>query len=111
MVVIEDQLLGVPHVQQPDSYSCGAAAAMSVGKYFGVGPDTIEEWKRALYTDEQRSTSPPAIAAALTSLGLRVGSFSDMTIADLETCTRAGFPVVTPVQHYASPTSFTNGHY
>ena len=36
-----------PDVRQHDHYSCGAAASMAVGKYFGVGPKTLEAWKRA----------------------------------------------------------------
>jgi predicted double-glycine peptidase len=106
-----DELLDVPHIQQDDSYSCGAAAAMSVGKFYNVGPDTIDEWKQALGTDQERSTSPPAIASCLSSLGLPVRGFSDMTIADLDTCWRAGFPVICPIQQYGSPTDFANGHY
>jgi HK97 family phage portal protein len=108
------ELLDLPDIRQQDDYSCGAAAAMAVGQYFGVGPDTLEEWKAALSTTEQKSTRPFAIVQYLTELGLVVTAGGDLTIEDLKACWRAGQPVICPIQEYGIPSkqaSFLYGHY
>jgi predicted double-glycine peptidase len=108
------ELLDVPDVRQHDNYSCGAAAAMSVGRFFGVGPDTLEEWKQALGTNEKTSTLPSAIVDYLRNLGLDVEPRQLMTVADLRQCWREGAPVICPIQEYGVPSkqaSFDYGHY
>ena len=108
-------LIEVPDIRQTDHYSCGAAAAMCVGKYFGVGPDTLPAWKKALGTDVQQSTSPQAIVNYFSSLGLRVTASSNLTIGDLKAYTQNGSPVIVAVQDYGSElpekASFDYGHY
>ena len=100
-VVLDD----FPDVRQPTHWSCGAAASMAVGKFFGVGPDTIEEWIDALGTTEEKSTAPQAIIDYLRSLGLDVEVRDGMTIDDLEQEFRKGRPVICPVQDYSGQRS------
>jgi hypothetical protein len=93
-------ILDVPDVRQPDHWSCGAAAAMSVGRYFGVGPDDIEAWKKAVGTTGEKSTSAKAIETYLTRLGLQVTAAPNQTITDLSRSIAAGRPVICPAQDY-----------
>jgi len=108
-------LIEVPDIRQHDHFSCGAAAAMSVGKYFGVGPETLEEWKKALGTDVEESTRPQSIIDYFSSLGLHVEAKSNLTLDDLEKYHRWGMPVITPVQDYGpyvpAKAKFAYGHY
>ena len=60
----------IPGVQQRDDYSCGAAALMAVGSYFGVGPDDLEEYKKKLGTNEENGTNVYEILKYARELGL-----------------------------------------
>lgn len=108
-------VIEVPDERQPDHFSCGAAAAMSCGKYFEVGPDDIEEWKEALGTTLAESTHPSAIVNYLSSLGLKVTAQHKMTIEDLWAHIANDEPVICPVQDYMnlreSGATFDYGHY
>lgn len=108
-------LLEVPDIRQPDHFSCGACASMCVGKYFGVGPDNLDDWKKALGTDVQQSTKPMAIVEFLSSLGLVVTAAHNMTLDDLRRFWKAGQPVICPVQDYGpflpDRAQFDYGHY
>lgn len=109
-----DGLLEVPNVPQPDAFSCGAASAMSVGRYFGVGPTDLDNWKQLLGTDPEKGTSPESIAATLTLLGLRVETRHEMSLEDLADCWQQGWPVIVPIQDYApniEPDDYDDGHY
>lgn len=108
------ELIDLPDIRQHDSYSCGSAAACSVGRFFGVGPETLEEWKTALGTTEKDSTRPEAIVDYLTELGLQVTPKQGMTVDDLAACWKAGCPVITPIREYGVPSkqaSAEYGHY
>jgi HK97 family phage portal protein len=110
----DGDLLELPDIRQEDNYSCGAAVAMSVGKYFGVGPDTLEEWKAALDTTPENSTRPWKIVQYLAELGLRVTAAAGLTVDDLRDFWKKGMPVICPIQEYGIPSkqaSFDYGHY
>lgn len=95
--------------------NCGAAATMCVGRYFGVGPATLPEWKKALGTSEKESTHPEAISAYLQSLGLSVQARHGMSLDDLDQLTKRGCPVIVCVQDYGPEVpkgaKFAYGHY
>src|ERR1022692_2176214 len=42
----------VPNVQQTTNFSCGAAVVQSIMSYFGVGPDSQEEYMKGLSTSK-----------------------------------------------------------
>ena len=95
----------VPDIRQDTDYRCGAAAAMSVGKYFGVGPDTLEQWSDELGTTAAQSTSPEAIVSYLSGLGLAVNARQNMSVDDLAAETAAGRPVIVCCQDYVAQNS------
>jgi SPP1 gp7 family putative phage head morphogenesis protein len=109
------KILEVPDIRQKDHYSCGACATMSVGRYFGVGPEKLEEWKDALGTTLEKSTHPSAIVAYLKSLGLHVEDRQNLTISDLKQYISQGMPVIVPVQDYGNRrepgADYSYGHY
>jgi hypothetical protein len=110
----DDCLVELPDVRQNDTYSCGAAVAMSVGKYFGVGPDTLKEWKDLLGTTRAKSTTPEAICKVLTDLGCQVVCKQDMTEDDLCYYHKLGIPVICPIQEWGDPrvkAADTYGHW
>lgn len=108
-------ILDVPDVRQPNRYSCGAAASMCVGKFFEVGPDSIQEWEAALGTTLEKSTHPMRIVQYLSQLGLAVTAAQGMTIDDLRMFVSKGCPVICPVQDYGDQrepgAAFLYGHY
>lgn len=110
-----EQLIEVPDIRQRDHYSCGAAATMSVGRYFGVGPSKLEQWKKLLGTDVEESTKPTAIVSVLEQMGLTVESHEQLTIDDLERYTSQDMPVICPIQDYGprvpKQARYSYGHY
>jgi len=109
-----DQALPYSDVRQKDNYSCGAAASMSVGGLFKVGPKTLEEWKTVLGTTVEHSTEPMRIVEYFTELGLAVTACHDLTIDDLRAAWRQGKACICPIQEYGVPSkqaSFNYGHY
>jgi len=111
----ELRLVEVPDIRQEDHYSCGAACSMSVGQYYGVGPGTLEGWKRLLGTNVHESTHPQAIEQVFSSLGLDVEARDGLSVSDLADYTQAGIPVVCCVQDYGpavpAEARFAYGHY
>ena len=95
----------VPDIRQDTDYRCGAASAMCVGKYFGVGPETLEEWSDELGTTAAQSTSPDAIISYLSRLGLAVNARQGMSVDDLAAETAAGRPVICCCQDYVAQNS------
>jgi hypothetical protein len=107
-------LIELPDIRQRDKYSCGAACCMSVGKHFGVGPDTLPEWKELFNTEETQSTSPRAILSTLGSLGLLTRAQERLTVDDLAETTAEGMPVICCVQYTdkeKEQRSNRNGHW
>jgi SPP1 gp7 family putative phage head morphogenesis protein len=109
------KILEVPDIRQRDHYSCGAAAAMAVGKYFGVGPKSLTEWKHELGTVIEESTHPSAIVKYFLKLGLDVDAREGMTLDDLKIYIDEGMPIICPVQDYGpfvpAKAKFAYGHY
>jgi predicted double-glycine peptidase len=108
-----DRLIDLADIRQRDSFSCLAACAMMCGKKFGVGPDTLEEWKSILRTSEKESTRPMNIVRYLSELGLEVNPRFNMSLDDLRECWIAGKPVIACIQEYGVPSkhaSYLYGH-
>ena len=107
----------LPEIHQPDYYSCGAAALMSIGSYFGVGPEDIEAWKTDLCTRTDTGTDvEPIVEYARNKLMLDVTLVErDMTDEQLRASLDAGKPVICPIQAYGEPAEYEklneNGHY
>jgi hypothetical protein len=60
----------LPDVSQPDGYSCGASALMSICAYYGVGPRTIDEFKKELKSNPESGTNYREMVRFACSLGL-----------------------------------------
>ena len=107
----------LPEIHQPDYYSCGTAASMSIGSYFGVGPEDIEAWKSDLCTRTDTGTDvEPIVEYARNKLMLDVTLVErDMTDEQLRASLDAGKPVICPIQAYGEPAEYEklneNGHY
>ncbi|HVC95256.1 MAG TPA: C39 family peptidase [Pirellulales bacterium] len=108
----------IPTVAQPDESSCGAAALMSVCRYFGVGPDSIDEYVDALGTNERTGTYYKDIVAYARRMGLDASSEFDMTAEQLQDLVGKRIPVICSIQAHASdpsvyddPDSNDDGHY
>jgi predicted double-glycine peptidase len=112
----------LPHVEQPDSISCGAAAMMSVCNFYGVGPLRIKDFKSDLHTN-QAGTTYRNMASFARKLGLEVAvehseTTPPMTLDRLQDYLTQGKPVICSIQAYATPTkvyddptSNEDGHY
>lgn len=108
----------LPEVQQPDAYSCGAAALMSVAAYYGVGPEKLEDFKAALGTTPEHGTYYRNMETYACSLGLDVSVHTDMTCDELKKLLDEHAPVILSIQAYAddpkvydNPASNADGHY
>ena len=105
----------IPDIRQDTHWTCGCCATQVVAKHFGVGPDKIEDYIKALDATETHSTNPQNIVAYLMSLGLKVHARSHMTIGQLATAIKHGSPVIVCLQDYGSvrpaAAAFNFGHY
>lgn len=70
-------LIDAPDLRQPNNYSCALAAA-SIGRMYGLGPDSMEDWMRELKTT-RNGTHCYNIAKYLTRLGLDARVERNMT--------------------------------
>src|SRR5690349_108964 len=74
----------LPTVRQPDDYSCGAAALMSVCRHYGVGPYELADFVDALGTNRVSGTYFKNIVAYARQLGLKAEWRDGMTVEDLQ---------------------------
>jgi HK97 family phage portal protein len=112
---VSTKCLDLPDFRQEADFDCGAAATRIVCGFFGVGPETEQEYIEALGTTEVDGTAPAAICTFLTSMGLEAVARQDLTLDDLKNFTAAGSPVICPIQDYESgPAEIAHeesGHY
>jgi predicted double-glycine peptidase len=108
----------LPTVEQPDDYSCGAAALMSICWHFGVGPRDLKEFKSKLHTDTEEGTHFKDMVRYARTLGLEATAQPDMTCEQLEKFIAEGKPVICSMQAHADhpkdyddPKNNDNGHY
>jgi predicted double-glycine peptidase len=112
----------LPHVEQPDEVSCGAACMMSICSFYGVGPQTIAEFKKHLHTDENgtRYTQFREYAEELELQASIAHAKSNppMTLERLVEYLQQGKPVICSIQAYADKTKVyddpewnKDGHY
>ena len=62
---------GYPNVQQSLDYTCGAAAASALLRFYGIEANE-DEAARGMYTDPKSGTSPEAMARWLHAKGLKI---------------------------------------
>jgi predicted double-glycine peptidase len=113
--------VGLPDVQQPDEFSCGAAALMSILAYYGTGPEDYDVLKKELGTTEKSGTDYRRMIRFASGLCLRANAKENMTVAQLERYLDDGKPVLCSIQAYAENVPLNkrvevykkdnNGHY
>jgi predicted double-glycine peptidase len=117
---IPDDAIKIPlaSVRQPNDYSCGAAAMMSVCRYYGVGPKKLADLEEALGTNKEIGTYFKNIVAYARQLGLESDWQDQMTVKELKTLIGRGIPVICSIQayaddqqHYEVPDWNQDGHY
>lgn len=104
------ELLDVPDVRQGDSYSCGAACLWAVCQYFGVGPETEEEFIDLLGTNPVDGTAPEQLLDLAGELSLGTGTIENdaADFVGLAAALKAGHPVICDAQ---ADDSGDSGHY
>jgi predicted double-glycine peptidase len=91
----------LPTVRQPNEYSCGAAAMMSVCRYYGVGPQKLADLEEALGTNKDIGTYFKNIVAYARQIGLESDWQDQMTVKELKARVGRGIPVICSIQAYA----------
>lgn len=102
-------LLDIPHVEQATTFDCGAAAVKAVNDYFHAPAMTLADYYTPLGTTTKTGTTPAAIVEFFKKAGKTVHA-KPMTLQILDATTKAGEPVICPVQHRL-PGRSPSGHY
>lgn len=97
----------LPDERQNESWSCGAAAVVSVCRYFGIEPNTESEAIRELGSSPSDGTNPNSIIAVLEFHGLEVDArdWFDLDVLNKNHLEK-GHPVLAPIQMYGSPEEY-----
>lgn len=109
--------LPLPITTQETNYSCGAASALSVLRYWQAYDGDERSLYELLGTKPQDGTPPESIARGLRQLGLRAELREGMTIGDLRAALRRGDSVILDIQAWRededTPWSerWQDGHY
>jgi predicted double-glycine peptidase len=113
--------IALPDVQQPDEFSCGAAALMSILAYYGAGPEDYDVLKKELGSNQKSGTDYRRMVRFAAGLRLSAEVKLNMTIDQLEGCLDEGKPVICSIQAYAEHIPWSqraevykkddNGHY
>lgn len=91
------RVIELPNVVQATDYTCGAAALLAVGSYYGVGPAREREVVRDMGFGEEGS-DPAHLVGAARAYGLHVREYRGMTDRQLVRCLDRGRPVVLMLQ-------------
>lgn len=111
-----ENLIRIPQVRQPDSYSCGIACLQSVLQYYGMEVDYTELENKA-NADPRTGTDHRDILKFLKKIkGLEVELQKGMLISDLFKFIDEGIPVIVVLQAWSDKpkdysTSWDSGHY
>jgi predicted double-glycine peptidase len=95
--------IGVPPMRQASSFGCGAAAALSLMKFWGLKlPPAESDIYSALGTTEKDGTDTQPIAEHLKKLGLEADYRQGTTTPDLERALSEGTPVLLCLQAWGN---------
>jgi predicted double-glycine peptidase len=90
-------VIELPNTVQATDYTCGAAALLSVGSYYGAGPATEAEVVRDMDFGEDGS-DPAHLVGAARRYGLHVCEYRAMTDRQLARCLDRDRPVILMLQ-------------
>ena len=110
-----EHLIRVPLVRQPDAYTCGVAAVLSVLAYYGIeiGYDDIAKSVKATPAD---GVDHRNLIKFLKEKGLSVELHKGMLLSDLQSFIDKGIPVILVIQAWGKDPSkyesvWDTGHY
>ncbi len=109
--------LPVPITEQETSYSCGAAAALAVLRYWRVYAGDERSLYELLGTRPRDGTPPDNLARGLSWFGLESALRENMTLEDLRAALRRGDSVILDIQAWRDDEStpwserWEDGHY
>jgi predicted double-glycine peptidase len=115
--VLPADYLPVPFTEQEQDYSCGAAAALAVLRYWQAYGGDESSLYELLGTSPKDGTPPENIARGLAAFGLETGLREGMTLADLRAALGRGDSVILDIQAWRddedTPWSerWDDGHY
>jgi|SRR5262252_479680 len=104
----------LPSVRQQKSFSCGAAALRAICEFYKVGPETEEEFIKALHTNEKEGTEPDEIVRGAKLFGLNAVKKEGMSLKELLTYIDKQWPVICNIQAWGAPKYYKtdeSGHY
>ena len=91
----------LPDIQQPNGYSCGAAALMAIASYYHRGPHDIQAFETLLGTTPEEGTDYRKIVACARQLDLQVEVQVGMSLGRLKSWLNRGVPVICSIQAYS----------
>lgn len=110
--------IDLPDIRQPDNYSCGAGALMSIACHYNVGPAEIEGFKVEMGTNPDNGTYYRRLVEYANRLGLNASVKIGMTRRQLRQLLDQRIPVILSMQAYAldpdvykDPDHQDDGHY
>lgn len=106
--------IDMPQIIQTTNYNCGAACLRGIAKYYGVGPDTEDEYIKLCKTTPKDGTTPKNIINAAIKIGLKVEEQHNMTIEELKSILGQKIPVICSLQAWGKEKEYhndKNGHY
>lgn len=91
-------LLAMPKVEQETNFSCGAAALLSVLRYFEVPVADERQLYADLGTNARTGTAPEEISRVANEVGLMANWRTGVEVRDLRDAIAEGVPVILDVQ-------------
>jgi hypothetical protein len=104
----------LPKVKQTETFDCGAAALRAISQYFGVGPESEEEFIQICDSGERKGTHPSDLVDAAGRLGLRAEIYQEMPPEKLFELLDQGIPVICAIQAWGKEEDYRkseSGHY
>lgn len=105
--------LPVEHVQQPDSYSCGAAALAMVLRFYGVAADVTQlrsELHVVMYDGPLGGTQEADLVSVAKQHGVKLNEREDAQLQDVVDALQAGRPVLLGYIH-TGEADYRFGHF
>lgn len=102
-------LLNVKRVPQSTNYSCGAACAVSILRFYGYKAKEKSLIKR-LKADPEDGIEPKTLVKFFRDKKFKIKQKHDMSIKDLENFLDKGMPIICAYQDWSHKPSETNYH-
>src|SRR5262249_37502561 len=90
----------LPDIQQPDEYSCGTAALMSIVAYYGLEPADYDKLKKKLGANERTGTDYKRMLRFAKRQGVQTEAHKESELAGLVGFLDEGKPVICSIQGY-----------